>query len=298
MPLQHGSAGTCCAAVTGDAALPLPQEASLAIVGVVRDGARSLPGSVEALEKAARGFRRARFRIVESDSTDATAEVLKRLAATRDLTWSSAGTLRTHMKSRTERIAFCRNLLRETVERDGAGYDYVLVADLDGVNDTVTAAGLESCWQVREPWDVLTANQDGPYYDIWALRHPVWSPGDCWRDFAQLRPLFGDGPAREMAVHARQAVLPSDVAPVEVDSAFGGLALYRREAFLAGTYRGVEDDGTEICEHVGFHRDLRAKGYRIFINPRLLNSSPLEHTARPSRWARVRRAARARLQGR
>jgi hypothetical protein len=283
--------------VTGDAALPPPEEASLAIVGVVRDGAQSLLGSIEALENAARGFRRASFHIVESDSVDATAEVLRELAARKALAWSSAGTLRIHMKSRTERIAFCRNLLRATIERHEPDCDYVLVADLDGVNDTVTVSGLESCWQVREPWDVLTANQDGPYYDIWALRHPVWSPGDCWRDFAQLQPLFGDGPARNMAVYARQAVLPSGVPPVEVESAFGGLALYRREAFLAGTYRGIEEDGTEVCEHVGFHRDLRTKGYRIFINPRLLNSSPREHTVPPSRWARLRCAARAGLQG-
>jgi hypothetical protein len=58
-----------------------------------------------------------------------------------------------------------------------------------------------------------------------------------------------------------------------VDSAFGGLGIYRREAFLAGRYAGTDDlaGGIDVADHTPYHRQLRQKGYRIFINPALIN---------------------------
>ena len=47
---------------------------------------------------------------------------------------------------------------------------------------------------------------------------------------------------------------------------------------MNGRYRGLEPDGSEICEHVTFHAELRARQQRIFINPRMINAAYTDHT--------------------
>lgn len=45
------------------------------------------------------------------------------------------------------------------------------------MNDLIDeAAAAKSCFEIPSDWGGLTANQDGPYYDIWALRHPRLVP--------------------------------------------------------------------------------------------------------------------------
>jgi len=65
---------------------------------------------------------------------------------------------------------------------------------------------------------------------------------------------------------------------IEVESSFGGLAIYRREALADALYVGVTASGEEVSEHVPMHQQLRAKGKRIFINPRFINAKYTEHS--------------------
>lgn len=279
----------------------LPQgEARALVCGIARNCGGTLGPSIAALRQAAGGFRHVAFLVVESDSTDDTVAVLERLEQSDpSFRHLALGSLRHRMKERTERIAHCRNRIVDELSRNDAycDVDYVVVADLDGVNLSLMKAALEHPWQSAAPWDAVMANQEGPYYDVWALRHAEWSPNDCWRAFAVLRPLFGEEAAFAAAVTARQMKLPPTAEPVEVESAFGGLGIYTRSAFLAGRYRGRDDDGQPVCEHVPFHRDLRVRGYRLFIDPALLNSVQHEHLSRPSFPRKLQRKLRGLWQG-
>jgi hypothetical protein len=104
--------------------------------------------------------------------------------------------------------------------------------------------------------------------------------------------VFGHPRALAIAIHSRMVSLSPKAQWIEVDSAFGGLAIYRREALLAGRYRGMTDAGP-ICEHVPLHAELRAQGYRIFINPALINARRTDHSARIRLRARLRRQIEA-----
>lgn len=250
---------------------------SVLIAGVARNCETSLGPTLDALSAACAGFAQVECLIVESDSTDETLARAKEAAAQRNGRVETLGTLRDRMPRRIARLVHCRNHLRDIVESNYGHVDYVILADMDGVNEMVTRAGIESAWSLTEDWGVVTANQAGGYYDIWALRHPNWCPGDCWADNRFLRPLIGKAAARQVAIHSRQIALSPGLPPIEVESAFGGLAIYKREAFLAGRYAGLAGDGTEICEHVPFHADLRKQGHRIYINPAMLNRSEMEH---------------------
>jgi hypothetical protein len=255
--------------------IPIGQ-ARVLVAGVARDCSASLGSTVAALERATAGFGSREILIIESDSRDNTVEILGALEAGGRIAYRSLGNLAERFSLRTQRIAHCRNQVVTHV-RERGNVDYVIMADLDGVNSNVTRAAVEDGWSRYEAWDVLTSNQRGFYYDIWALRHRYWSPDDCWEVARELTPLFGQRFARKLAVTSRQARIAPSASLIEVESAFGGLAIYGAEAFSAGNYAGTTSDGQEICEHVPFHAALRERGFRIFINPALLNAMQFEH---------------------
>lgn len=277
--------------------LPLPQDASVVVVGTARDCERSVRAEVHRLERATRAFRRRRVLVVESDSSDCTSDVLVRVGSEiSGFRHISLGKLQPRIPGRSERIAYCRNAYLEELRSDARyrDVDYVIVADLDGANASLDAMALATCWAPSvESWDVCTANQRGPYSDIWALRHAVWCPGDCWESYRALEPILGARLAMGVAVHSKMIRIPSDAPTIRVTSAFGGLAVYRAAALLTGEYRGVRDDGVDVCEHVPLHEALVARGHRVLINPALINAGVTFHAAAATTFHRAVREMRA-----
>ena len=256
---------------------PEDLEQDLLVVGLTRNCGAALASEVQRIAAALPPFRRTHWFVVESDSSDDTPAVLESLTRQRpDFRFACLGSLQSSLPQRTERLAHCRNAYLEHLRSHPScgGVRYVLVADLDGGNNRLTAAALASCWQ-RQDWDACTANQVGLYYDVWALRHPLWSPGDCWQQARFLASLGQDEERAKMAtVFARMVSLPPDAPWLEVESAFGGLALYRAEALrdVGVRYEGLSPQGEAVCEHVAMHAALRARGRRLFINPALINA--------------------------
>lgn len=256
-------------------------ESEVLIVGLVRNSEMALENDVFRLNQAFSSFKTIRWLIIESDSQDGTSiklhEISKKIL---NFDYLSLGTLSGAMPKRTERLAHCRNRYLKEIRNNQlyADVDYVAIADLDGVNKLITKDAVESCW-LRDGWDVCAANQNGPYYDIWALRHPIWSPNDCW---AQCRFLEALGTshekAKQAAVYAKQVTIPQSADWIEVDSAFGGLAIYKVAALAKGEYFGLGQYGEEVCDHPFLHKSMREAGKRIFINPKLINTDLTEHT--------------------
>lgn len=279
--LKRGRAGQ------GQTAMITPQvfsslsEQRILVAGVARNCEKTIQRDVLTLFASLRNCRGLSFLVVESDSSDKTIGALRTLE--RDLPnfrFISLGSLQQAIPIRTQRIAHCRNVYLEELKSNPlyADIDYVVVADLDGVNDLITPEGFASCW-TRSDWDVCTANQRGPYFDIWALRHRLWSPNDCWQ---QLDFLLAHKVPKEVAFRA--AVLTKMITIdereewIEVDSAFGGLAVYRRHALDSAQYFGLDKAGDFVCEHVSLNNQIRSHGYRIFINPSLINTVEKSHT--------------------
>jgi len=256
-------------------------ESSILIVGLARNCSQSLPTSISVLSSAFTKCNSLSFLIIESDSSDSTIETLSRLAVIyRPFRFISLGHLADQLPRRTERIAFCRNYYLSIIDNTSAfdNIDYVVVADLDGVNTCLESDSVSSCWS-RLDWDVCTANQDGPYYDIWAFRHSLLSPNDCSQQQKFLERL---GVSRFSSLYSstfsRMIKIPSGHQWIEVDSAFGGLAIYRRSILRDVRYVGLSLCGDEVCEHVSFHSDIKTNGGRIFINPALINSKTNPHS--------------------
>lgn len=269
-----------------------PCDSSVLITGATRNCAAHLKKDVERLKNSFSDFKALHWLLIESDSDDETVSVLAELKSENDcFEYRSLGPLRTQMPLRTQRLAYCRNLYLDAIRQDYANTNiqYIIIADFDGVNNLLTREAIRSCWD-RNDWDVCTANQIGLYYDIWALRHPIWSPNDCWEQYRFLMQYRGDLDADDIrfaAVYSRMLAIPQTSEWIEVDSAFGGLAIYKRDILDGSSYCGINSLGEEICEHVTFHYGLRKQGRRIFINPRLINSGLSEHAEPALKWTRL-----------
>lgn len=254
---------------------------SIWVVGTARDVGRRITASIGSLHRVFSHFGETHFFVVESNSSDNTIQELQFLSETlEDFSFETLGCLSEGFEQRTTRLAECRNRYLDFLcERRLTSNDLVVVADLDGVNDDLTESGVEHSLGIPD-WDVVTANQSGRYYDIWALRHPVWCPSD-YLDYSNF--LVGMGYSHWAAywrsVRARQIRIGPDQEPIEVDSAFGGLAIYRSWVIGTARYSGTSPEGRVVSEHVPFHHDASRAGARIFINPRMVNTHKTEHTA-------------------
>lgn len=269
-----------------------PAAAHVVVVGPVRNCGATIAEEVARFRSILSGFASVGFLLIESDSVDDSVSRLRQLAAqVPGFVFESMGTLRDRHPIRCDRIAVCRNVYVERVANDPRyrHIDYVMAADLDNINHQLSAEAVLSCWRSDVDWSVMTANQRLGYYDIWALRHPAWAPLDCWAAYREMAAVVGHRQAVEMCVASKQVRVPSDAAPIEVESAFGGFAVYRRDAFVTGRYVGLDANGGEVNEHISFHADLRARGHRIYINPAMINADFTEHTYYKTRLGHLRK---------
>ena len=243
------------------------------MLGVVRNAAWIVGAEIDRIYASLESFKKVFFFVVESDSDDETINALK-LAEQRHESFSfiSLGRLENSLPERTERIGRARNVCTETMSKNvGArNSDYYLVVDLDGVNRQLNRSAVESCWEAKE-WEVATANQPKGYYDIYALRHPDWSASDCWVQKDLLVPIMGESQARQLAVTSKIVQIGRESLPIKVSSAFGGAAIYSRDAYKDLEYVGLDGLKKPICEHVIPNLKLSAAGARIKIIPSFVN---------------------------
>lgn len=253
-------------------------DSSVTLIAPIRNVATTLSSGIIHLRGLlAAVFRDVKIILVESDSTDTTLSVAQHLVDTEHVSLlTSLGNLAVSHPLRTDRIAIARNE-GLYIARTNYKPDFYIFADLDGINESLTFEGLMSCFRYSG-WAGMVANQYQRYYDIWALRHRIWCPGDCWADFNVLKALFGESTARWIAVGSRQIHIPATTTPIIIESGFGGFGIYRAESILASQWTGISDRGSEVCEWQSFNRSLKGL---LAINPLMRNTGPEEHYVHP-----------------
>jgi len=238
----------------------------VAIVSIARNSRPWLKNTLRLVDEIAGLWRDCCFYVYENDSDDGTAEALDEFALRQWVTveHDSLGCLdaRGWERERTERLAICRSRCQTWVRNHAADAAYVLVLDTDphggfSVDGVLNSLGwfcqmLGESWHRREPGAMASSSlfiaktaeteYKAAQYDAWAAKLNTWEDNRDHGWFHQLMPLVGSP-------------------PIPMNSAFGGLCLYRREAYLSGVYDG------STCEHVPFHRSMQASGYQLFLNP-------------------------------
>ena len=270
--------------------MEIKRQGRAVIAGCACNCGEFLPTVLKNVAQLATLFEATRFVFVENNSTDQTRVLLEEWVRERPTArLITLGDLARQIPAKTVRLTVARNRYLEALsEPDGGGdYDYLIVLDLDSVN--AEAFDLEKFRQAlaflerEEDRAGLFANARPCYYDIWALRHAVWCPTDCWGLARKLEPLFKKNLAYLLAVYSRQIHIPAHRAPIEVDSAFGGLAIYKIPAIVGSRYCGTSPEGGELCEHVAFHKSIVNQGKRLYIFPALEVVAPPGHLLKSER---------------
>lgn len=258
------------------------------IVGTVRNLQGSLSREIRVMQRAFTAASNIDFYLVESDSTDSTVSELQELEdKIRNFSWVSLGILSHSLPNRIERLRKCRNeyvsYIRNNILRNQ--WDYVVVADLDGVNSALSAESVNNLIPYVNRFDIFLPNQTRGYYDLLALRHEYWMPNNCFQELnwrlqflnaekgflGSISHWVAKYRLRSQIIYSRMLNIPSSAQPIEVSSGFGGLGVYRSELFRECDYSALGEKSYE-CEHVDFNLKLSGKGYRFAIIPNFINS--------------------------
>lgn len=240
---------------------------SVAIVGTARDISSHLDKTIEIIDMISSLFDKYYIIIYENDSNDNTLKKLYEWKSKNDKVEIITETGVTG--DRTERLAHGRNiLLKKVLEKE---VEYMIVIDLDEVNHGLTKEAFLSSFEYDNlEWAAMTANQTGYYYDLWALR-----TYDDWMQFDFVYCKDHEGKNYEYCQGKRVKNIPKDDEPILVQSAFGGLGIYKTKYLKNVEYRGKgsnEDVSSFlICEHVSLNKGISKKGGKIYINPKMIN---------------------------
>ena len=217
--------------------------------------------NLEYIDECGKQFKNYKVIIYENDSSDNTRNIL--IENKKDnYTYIFEDNIKEPL--RTMRISNGRNKVLDKVKE--TNYNYMIMIDLDDVNNSGTFVNsIKTCFEYSG-WDILTGNQSGIYYDLWALRKKDDMEYDCWKMVRDNKIPNAD----HIYVWSKRKHYPSD-GLLEVDSAFSGIAIYKLSSVPKECrYIGIYDDGNELCEHVEFNRCIKKNGGNIYINTNFL----------------------------
>jgi len=190
----------------------------------------------------------------------------------------------------TIRLETARNLYISEICSHFSSFDYLFVLDCDERAESIDPDALSRAIEYLSSDKTcagIFGNCRGTYYDMWALRHPTYCPGDIWEEMCDyaLSHNATDEQAFRQTFAKRLFSLSQAAPPLEVDSAFGGLGIYKISSVLRNKSKYVgrklktmlvgpgrtQAVGWQSCEHVSFNAGLRELGERLFVLPYLVN---------------------------
>lgn len=244
-------------------------------ISPVRNCEKYILNTIEKIISVANIFSDYLIIFIESDSTDNTLNILNDVKQKNNkINVFSLGDLSQKFSSRTKRLEIARNYgLDICIKNNLFNYfNYYISFDSDDVNQGISPEAVLTCFKYNiDSWDVMTANQD-TYYDLWALRCNGWMEEDCWRSVFMRPSFLTYDQAVDIHVSSKFIKIPEKFGLLEVDSAYGGFAIYKTSSIKNARYCGVHPDKRhEQVEIVGFNKDLKTNGAKIFINSEMRN---------------------------
>ena len=250
----------------------------IAFVGLARNCGGPLAANLARLEQLVKQCKSWSLHIESNDCDDDTVDVLASFCRKHREATFHYGILGRQQFSaefagpRTIALAEYRDACQRWVRSCAADADYVIAIDWDQWGGWSHAGALNGIgWLIELPGAYGMASvslAEHPTMSIGEDRQPTlgkgWTHYDAWalRGVGQAECYWDDYTAG-VGGWKHQWIPPVGSPPVLVSSAFGGFAIYRNEAYLAGTY-----DGTRDCEHVPFHKSVaKATGQHLYLCP-------------------------------
>lgn len=258
----------------GEALGNLLKTKRIVFLGAARNCEQRIQGSLHRIFELSELFGDYRIKVYENDSVDRTLEIIRSELADNSHCELTAETgLDKILPLRTQRLAYARNKLLDATLAQHPDFDYVCWIDLDGLVDArFSTSGFLSNFRFESVWDAVFPVSAPLYYDVWALREHSIAPDDLvWRMKHRIPSVIG---ARKDVHTAVQQLAPGNLRGwLRVESAFGGMGIYKMASVPHGRYVGLLDN-EEICEHVPYHQALTRSGARLYINPQCITHNP------------------------
>ncbi|MCQ2095118.1 MAG: hypothetical protein MJY59_00030 [Bacteroidaceae bacterium] len=253
---------------------------TVVVCGMVRDCGGELARNIPAIKAVVSCFQDYRIAVLENNSIDDTKDVLRRWAASdrkvhvsvNDFDETKYGEIEVDYSSaphfrlaKIQKYVDYRNRLFDLVDSMDFEHDYLIVVDLDVAR--IDAEGVMTSFGYAGEWDAITAN--GYSHSVLLRRryHDTYPLCEYGRESLPQRidELYD---YRSMFAPLRKG-MPF----VRVFSAYGGLAIYRRQAVKGLRYKAIANSGEGIqtrCEHFSICLQMAENGYdKVFINPNM-----------------------------
>lgn len=256
------------------------RNSSVSICSIVRDCQNNLFRNKSRIEQLRSLFYKSEVIVFENDSKDKTRQVL--------LDWQqnskdvhvfyenySSITIpprnyehgnRYFSISRIEKMAFFRNKYIDFLNSSHINRDFVIVIDLDISNFDIH--GIIHSFGMYKNWDCISANGISLSYKFRKQYHD---------SYALIEFEKTNEAQTEHSIYTnriRFSFLEPGLPLFPVDSAYGGLAIYKWPAIQDIKYSYLENPDNQVkskSEHVAIHKSMKEKGYnRIFINPSMI----------------------------
>lgn len=208
--------------------------------------------------------------LIESDSYDDTVSAIQKHKHILNCGVSlySFGSSINQMPNRMQRICKARNIYLDIIEKDYKDFDYLYVMDFNDSNlEPYDKEGIISNFNLAVDWNMVCANQEKMYYDLYALRHDVWMPSNCWNAIGNRPSFMSYEDAHNIFVKSRFLKIDKFHDPIKVNSAFGGSAFIKIKSINGARHEALDEKGEEECEWVSFCKQIG----NVYINPKFIN---------------------------
>lgn len=273
--------------------------------GITRDNFDDFFITAKHLEYIGSFFSDYRVIIFENDSVDGTKEALAKWVKKNKKVRVISKDFNLEKKTSHKFMAEIRNeYLKSILTSEYEDFDLLIAIDQD-MSHGVDVRGIFDSLAKVDQWDVVCANgianKKGKMYDAYAFRSQEFpfSPSKwheiclssitdnnsySWKKICDKGDELSHGVLYDLLafrydwrkssrlywlkiVPQIQKIYPIDNNLVEVNSCFGGLAIYKKNILANCFYDSLSND----CEHVGFHRCLKEKNHaKIFLNPNMV----------------------------
>lgn len=248
---------------------------SVSICSIVRDCQKNLNHNIRKIEKLRGYFADSEVIIFENDSKDRTLEIIKEWEQqsgniivrsekyqSKTIPDSSGGVNPYFSKHRIEKMSFYRNKYLEILNTNNFKREYVIVIDLDIADFSID--GIAHSFGVNQEWNCITANGVSLSRSLRMQYHD---------SYALIEKGFGSIPITEKIIKDNRkkfSFLKKGMPLFAVDSAFGGLAIYKWKSLAGKYYMCIPNNDPRVqilCEHISLNNQV---GGNIFINPAMM----------------------------
>jgi hypothetical protein len=227
------------------------------ICGISRDNANDFWVMKRHIEFLGSQLSDYRVVIMENDSTDKTKELLKTWAVNNPRVTIVSKDFHNKKRPSIQFLADVRNMYIDEINQPKYdGFNLLIVTDMD-MSYGFDIRGIYHSFITFDAWDAIASNGvsnlKGEMYDAFAFRNAEFP----WAHYDKPKIYWPD------IIPKIQRVYPINSLFITVDSAFGGLAIYKRDKLTGCRYASIKED----CEHIEFHKCLKQNGGKMFMNP-------------------------------